>query len=504
MPCAFQCERPGILGARETGCQFDFRDEELHTFDGKSWCLFHLPMKDINDVYSDKNDWTTDNTFFNRMIESASRVARDGRLDLSGVVFPSDVNVSDKQLSSLVFFNCVFYGSVKFNNTRFMDLIFKECRFKKFVHFTNVIIEKDCLFSRSNISSGIILDNCDIGLESDFSHITSDGWTYFVNVRFEKKSNFSHSKLRKAIFQKSEFKAIVRFNETKFVDGADFSHVKFFHEARFRKSEFSGDTHFNEASFGQSAWFDRCQFFEDVNFIGGGQKTVAGPLNNNTFGYLTFENARFFKGVTFDNRTFQFSTNFKNCVFSIAPNFHNCVLHQNTDFGSLSDRQFPDTRSEHAPRAYRTLKLSMENVRAWQEAARFFALELESIRSRKSTPLSVKIISFLYKHVSSYGQRIDLPILWLVCSTLIFFIIYVDVLLFPGVGWMGWKSAATLALRNLIYPISVWQSSPAKEISTVSEEGLFVIRLLSTLQWIISLGLIAMFIFAIRRRFKLD
>ena len=48
--------------------------------------------------------------------------------------------------------------------------------------------------------------------------------------------------------------------------------------------------------------------------------------------------------------------------------------------------QFEDTQSNHAARAYRTLKLAMGDVRARNEEAMFYALEQDALQSRRLAP----------------------------------------------------------------------------------------------------------------------
>ena len=118
----------------------------------------------------------------------------------------------------------------------------------------------------------------------------------------------------------------------------------------------------------------------------------------------------FLDEVDFENRKFQRATSFKGCAFRKAPRFHNCLLHQNTDF---TDAEFLDTASAGSAMAYRTLKLDMEEKRARQEQLRFYALEMKSRRHSEKRKF-MKFISWMYGAMSDYGQRIFLPLAWLV------------------------------------------------------------------------------------------
>ena len=73
--------------------------------------------------------------------------------------------------------------------------------------------------------------------------------------------------------------------------------------------------------------------------------------------------------------------------------------------------------------AYRTLKLDMEEKRARQEQLLFYALEMKSRRQTEKRKI-LKFLSWLYEATSDYGQRIFLPLAWLVYLFLFFTFFY--------------------------------------------------------------------------------
>ncbi len=196
-------------------------------------------------------------------------------------------------------------------------------------------------------------------------------------------------------------------------------------------------------------------------------------------------------------------TSFRETTFYNAPEFHNAVLHQNTDFTSA---KFLDTKSDGASRAYRTLKLAMGNVRARDEEAMFYALEQKSLRHQSETSWSVKTMSWFYEMLSDYGRRFTLPVLWLLV-VLVFFTAEYSILANahtpPDLG-----DSALFALDQMVRPFKALSFDYIKIdkeiIKKLFREYPIAVRLLATLQTIATIGLVTLFVLAVRRRFKLN
>ncbi len=260
-----------------------------------------------------------------------------------------------------------------------------------------------------------------------------------------------------------------------------------FQPARFKEAQFSGP-----------AWFANATFSRDARFESGGDTSTPEAIRANTFHFVTFENVVFNGSASFLNRQFLDTTSFKGCVFQQAPAFHNCTLHQDTNFDGT---KFLDMSSEDAVRAYRTLKLAMENVRARQEEAMFYALEQKSLRSRKDTPWSVWTASHLYHLTSNYGRTFLRPLGWLLGVTVVSFFIYAA---FGSISL--WGHLVDFTIEQLVRPLSVWLPTSEKSLHKLFGENLLVqlgIKVIATFQSIFSLSLLALFLLALRRRFKM-
>ena len=222
-------------------------------------------------------------------------------------------------------------------------------------------------------------------------------------------------------------------------------------------------------------------------------------------GKVDFEDSKFLGEVDFENRKFQRATSFKGCAFHKAPRFHNCLLHQNTDFTAA---EFIDTTSAGSALAYRTLKLDMEEKRARQEQLRFYALEMKSRRHSEKRKF-MKFISWMYGAMSDYGQRIFLPLAWLVYLFLLFTLFYAAY--FKGLPNLDAASIPSLAfqfsIKQIIRPFGVFRpSSLLSLLGKTSSSNLFALPLIitATLQSFLSLVLLLLTALAARWRFKIE
>jgi hypothetical protein len=256
--------------------------------------------------------------------------------------------------------------------------------------------------------------------------------------------------------------------------------------------------------------FEKAQFSWYADFSGAPSAGDSGNGGKNRdiggqFHRVIFTGARFGGGACFTNRRFLEKTNFTKTVFGRAPEFHNCVLHQDTDF---TGADFRDRSGEAAP-AYRTLKLAMGRVRAVDEEAMFYALEMECRRKREETPLSVKVFSRLYEWAADYGRSFMRPLYRLLGFYGVFFLIYLAAFTSNPVPWdipITWDIAAGVGrftVAQVVRPFSAFTLTEGVTVGSESVEVSFGLACLAAIQSILSLGLIALFILALRRRFRM-
>jgi hypothetical protein len=458
--------------------------EKLFPFAGKQWCQFHLPVE-VDGERSRKADWEAqDIKEFNRAVFEIleSPPPKGKSADLSGVVFPGDINFTSKDtrgtssLPPVLFLDAVFHGNARFEGAEFGD--------------------------------GTWFDGATFGGEAEFKGATFWGGAMFENAVFRNNAWFEGARFEStARFRESHFIGVARFegatfgSTTKKIEG-----IAFFYRARFESPAL-----FTGATFNYAAGFNEAIFQSNANFDGGivrgdadfsceaspKVKTEASPeveiKDADAFRWVSFAGMEFHGEVKFTNRRFLDKTSFKGTVFHKAPEFHNCVLHEDTDF---SDPDFRDTKSDHAARAYRTLKLAMERVRARQEEAGFYALEQKSLCEQENTPWWVKRLSELYEITSDYGRSASRPFwLWLTVQAAFF-----------GVYW-GCPESPVVAGRvpEVLRFTFAQVARPFMALSpgSSSDDGVSAgIALLTGLHSFLSLSLLALLLLALRWRFR--
>ena len=126
--------------------------------------------------------------------------------------------------------------------------------------------------------------------------------------------------------------------------------------------------------------------------------------------------------------SFATDAHFNGAEFHDLVEFHGCTFHPGMSFHQTKFLKTKgvqdDDATEKLERSYRTLKLEMENLRARNEEADFFALEMECRRQRGSVPWFERFAATAYKHLSDYGRSVDLPLIWLLILTYVAHFLY--------------------------------------------------------------------------------
>lgn len=434
---------------------------------------------------SRKHDW--DEYHFEQWVrEHVEKESKDSAiLDLKGVVFP---------------------GQVDFKN-------FKELRSFSTIHLSASVFNGPVHFQDFHFTGDVFFENVSFRDEAYFIRCKFDKKAYFFNSKFLKAAQFGDARFNSGVrFNGSRFADVVYFSDSEFSYETTFQKVRFgsyayfpsckFLMSTFREAEFLGEANFQYTDFKMRADFRDTTFFQDASFEGGRSKLTPSPeaRPDGKFHRINFSGASFRGEVDFTDREFTKETDFSNTTFVLAPKFHNCKFHQDTNF---DDSNFEDTKGSEAARAYRTLKLAMENVRAWDEAAMFYALEQKSLRHQPSTTLAVKIFSLLYDLASSYGRSFIRPLFWLGVITGVSFVAYAMLINAEGKAAPG--DAFVFTIEQIVRPFFIW--TEAYKLSGGVEElwktSSFLLRLIATIQSLLSLGLVTLFILAVRRRFKM-
>jgi uncharacterized protein YjbI with pentapeptide repeats len=329
----------------------------------------------------------------------------------------------------------------------------------------------------------------------------------FIGASFSGIARFLGASFgRDAILDGASFGGDATFEEASFGGDATFEGASFGGDATFEEASFGGLAWFEDASFGDFAKFDRASFGR-LSFHTGGRDRAGA-----TFSTVSFVGAKFSGEVHFHNRKFLRATDFTRAYFERAPEFHGCTLHQDTFFPEQAN--FRDRSGAVAALAYRTLKNAMATVHARGEEAKFYVLEQKSLLRDKDTPLSVKFFSVLYWLAADYGQSVLRPLFGVLITFAAFLAIYVAFLLFyldpPSrfvFSTIDFWDLLRFSLRQVFRPFEVFSlrvAAPAEGVHEVLRMVPLPLALLAALHSVLTLSFVALFLLALRRRFKLD
>lgn len=321
-----------------------------------------------------------------------------------------------------------------------MDFRNGVCDFSGF-HFPNPIAQEECVdFRDSSFGDANRFNKTVFGNSADFSRTHFFGRASFSQATFGDDASFTeadfwgHADFRTTAFgdnvdfANAQFKSSADFRKCHFSDGCFFNHSIFARRANFRGAVFSGFATFHAASFSIEADFVETLFEGTIDFSA--SRDESAPVASRQFQYVSFNGAVFQSRARFTGRQFLAATDFgtlrdkpakngetsrdKSTVFTGIPDFHGCKFHQDTSFDGAV---FETPLNQEAARAFRTLKLAMEQHKATREEQRFFRLEMKAEHS--SLPLARRWLSGLYAICSDYGFSLLRPLAALGLATLL-------------------------------------------------------------------------------------
>ena len=502
-------------------------DLEVHEPRGLLFCQYHLPMSAQAQVNRFGRSGGANKGHFKEAwsVKKSADFAEDIKrqiahafennipCDLSGVVFPGPIDFSSNEMPSISFADCHFAGPITvFDGLNFKnaDVSFRSAQFTggsaSFVatafsggtanfedtKFTGGAVN----FARAQFSGGEANFN-----KTDFS----GGDAVFRSAQFSGGG---------AYFQRALFSGgHAHFDGAEFSGGsADFEGAEFpGHVADFQNAKFSGAyVSFRDAKFFDAVAFFAGAEFSDTVYFDRSSAPSADGQTSNTFRSAHFHDATFNADVWFNNQSFLCKTSFDDTTFGRAPEFHGCALHQDTTFPPLEN--FKDTQTERAAHAYRTLRLAMKQQEAHEEEAMFWALEQRSKRNnldlKKPKNWLPWALSWGYDLLSNYGLNAGLPVRWLggwvVYSTVIYACAAGSLEKLAGVN--HWLGALGFSIAQMARPFFIWGDYDGTDIKAAlgSNEFSFLIKMLATVDSIVSLTLVALFILAVRRRFRMQ
>lgn len=357
-------------------------------------------------------------------------------------------------------------------------------------------------------------------LNVDFAGATFGNNVFFTGISLRATTDFTSAKFDgAAYFHGTRFGDEVKFNGVTFMGVADFTDAIFGISAQFIGVEFKGNVSFADTAFGDRANFKNATFNGDAAFWISNDKSSQHEFQ---FQRIYFPGAMFKSACSFVNRAFTGEASFNDAKFHDRAEFHGCTFHQGMSFhgakflktkGGYDAEGFEiDSETEALERAYRTLKLGMETLRARNEEAYFFAKEMECRRNRRDVGLFEHFVAFSYKKLSNYGQSILKPLVWLTGFTALMWCVYyvtgektlTDLVLDVISGKVESWEIAKFTIEQMFRPFFVWSATSGDKAIDLVRYNPFLIPLLASLQSLATLSLLALFLLALRRRFKMD
>ena len=315
-----------------------------------------------------------------------------------------------------------FYGQLfsparvtSFERAKFGDdTVFRDCTFHGGMTFRSAVFGNRTQFSKVNVTRAsdlqdapfVAFDGATFGDQTEFNAFNAywDMPDQDANVVSFQECQFGDNSILNFLNQ-SNRSTMFNFRSVTFGSGADFSNFDFGRLLSLTNGRFRGHVSFKDAQISE-AIFDHCNFGTSTDFSG------------RTFGSISFRATVFPGGCDFTNREFKSATNFANAQFAKVPIFHECKLHQDTEFTCGESFPIKPEGTSTASRAYRTLKLAMNQHQATREEQFFFRREMreERVELWKSKSPGKRLRSalyYLYEKLSDYGSSVLIPFIWL-------------------------------------------------------------------------------------------
>lgn len=323
--------RENVCVSVEEAEKYELR-EHITQFEGKHYCLFHLPIKEKDNakfeaIFQDrleKTDKQCDlikNEYHDNQIKlKESKKERNIIYDFRYMFFPSKVKLTNHEFRAKVVFKFAnFNESANFNSAVFEESVnFDSTVFEKKANFTSVTFRGNVLFKFASLNSKSIFSSAIFYLSTDFSY------TFFNETLFAKSIFNSDTKFVSAIF-----KDVTNFKWTSFNGLANFRYAIFDAKVCFNSANFKKLADFNYTNFNQVTSFISTNFYLKADF------KSAKFLERTIFSMATFNNLAYFKSAIFSNYAI-----FSSTVFSSSAYFDSVV------FGKESNIFFRNTLFE--------------------------------------------------------------------------------------------------------------------------------------------------------------
>lgn len=386
-------------------------------FEGKHYCLFHLPSKDKNAKELQKKIDERVEAVRKKIVETGKvpealprrptkEIFYDFRYvwfllcDFWGYEFLADVNFDSATFADYSFFNgATFKGEAVFRSATFMTYI--DFRLATFAAHTN--------FSSATFSVGVDFSSADFQFYATFWSANFAGDVYFNDATFKSGASFNAA----------EFSKDVHFVNAKLSENikTDFNKVIFKKDVFFDCTQFNYDVHFDSAIFEKTSNV----FFKDTVFV-----------KRASFQYCTSEGYLCFGTLQLNDES---RLDFQEAAFekAVRVSFHTCQLRPHW-FINVDSRKFVFTNVDWGTSiekgdgnknikkeleglgngrenitllniACRQLAVNAEDNNRYDEAAKFRYLAMETRRLESIGWRQYLNLHWFYKWSSGYGEN---------------------------------------------------------------------------------------------------
>ncbi len=419
------------------------------------------------------------------------------------------------------FYKAIFGDSVTFKGTIFVkNVIFSQAQFGLNVNFSQAEFDKSASFQQTMF-----------GDDAYFSHTQFSNSASFLKAQFGGGANFSDTRfVRDTSFEETRFGNRATFSRTDFGDSVSFLKTIFGREVYFNEAKFGDKAYFYETSIGSRSKFSNAQFKRELILA---KITSLGAKVDDAIDFtnVTFEEPQHVRIQGVDLRSFaMLKTNiqevtFLDCIWRKTNNRQFAVfdeVYQKKMKNHSEDFMVKPTLGE-IEQLYLRLQANFEINKYALGAGDFYigAMEMRRRQIAEGGRTSWRWLrqNFLsleawYRYVSLYGQRWARTLLWMQFAIILFAMFF----LISGFDYP--KEAKLNASKNYVnYDLGEKWSLPqlandylkALDVSfltfTFQRNLPYVLypasRVLAAVESALSAMLVALFLLAIRRRFKL-
>ncbi|MEO8037778.1 MAG: pentapeptide repeat-containing protein [Betaproteobacteria bacterium] len=457
--------------------------------------------------------WFDGSTFESSMRMKDADVA--GAMHLSDCDCHGEISLLASRVDGA--FKCdsaVFHAPCLFDDTTFAgEADFAWCRFLNLTSFVNVRFRAHAAFVENVFATDV-----------DFAG-RCYGDLHCIDCSFEGSATFTFLFVRRdAWFAASRFKSSTQFQGVRWRGKASFRNAVFESAVRFDQVIFRGAMEFHNTVFEGLADFAGCEFPADARcfhgaFRGADFRRTADFSIEPFTAWGAFVEATFQQRLLFSRRVLRDDAAF-DAAFDAAGRAAAAESKGDRAHAAALDRRLGELEA-----AFQALKQGMARQQARLDQHRFYRLELLARRRHSEASAIERGIIWLYDASSLCGTSFTRPLLLLVALVAIF-----------GLGY--WASAQTgrellgalnphppraldpalvdalrFSAENVLKPLAVW--TPGKTTDAPRELwsqhlladggafGYLVIRLVATLQSLLSIALLFLCVLGFKRHFEM-